>query len=108
MSQPTELRVTPLTSDCIFSHVLIGSTYTNRVLAIESDTGEIYVNADNAFDYDTVNPIFVQVRAIDKANHTATVPLTINLLDVNNKAPTISVVSLFLRCTILVKELLLQ
>lgn len=76
---------------------MVGSTYTNRVLAIDSDTGKISVNADNAFDYDTVNPIFVQVRAIDKVEHTATVPLTINLLDVNNKAPTILVVSLLWR-----------
>ncbi|KAJ8921830.1 hypothetical protein NQ315_008462 [Exocentrus adspersus] len=73
------------------THTLIGSSYTSRVLAIDTLTGNITVNADNAFDYDTVNPIFIQVRATDHANHTATVPLTINLLDVNNKAPTISV-----------------
>lgn len=77
--------------DAELNHTLIGSSYTSRVLAIRSVSGEIYVNADNAFDYDTVNPIFVQVRATDHANHTATVPLTINLIDVNNKAPTISV-----------------
>ncbi|KAJ8974156.1 hypothetical protein NQ317_003206 [Molorchus minor] len=77
--------------DAILAYSLIGSSYTNRVLTIGSDTGEIYVNSDNAFDYDTVNPIFVQVRATDKALHNATVPLTINLLDVNNKVPTITV-----------------
>ncbi|KAJ8969552.1 hypothetical protein NQ314_001704 [Rhamnusium bicolor] len=75
--------------DKVLNHTLIGSTYTSRVLGIEPDTGIIYVNADNAFDYDTVNPIFVQVRATDAVGHYATVPLTINLLDVNNKAPII-------------------
>ncbi|XP_018562325.1 cadherin-related tumor suppressor [Anoplophora glabripennis] len=77
--------------DKILEHSLIASTHASQILEIESDTGNIYVSADNAFDYDTVNPIFVQVRATDKVGHTATVPLTINLIDVNNKAPTISV-----------------
>ncbi|KAG5882080.1 hypothetical protein JTB14_034864 [Gonioctena quinquepunctata] len=75
--------------DEILRHSLIGSTYTQRVLRIDSNTGKIYVNAKNAFDYDTVNPVFVQVRATDKVEHIATVPLTINLRDVNNKAPTV-------------------
>ncbi|CAH1176404.1 unnamed protein product [Phaedon cochleariae] len=77
--------------DKILKHNLIGSEYALQVLGIKSDTGEIYVKTDDAFDYDTVNPIFVQVRATDKVGHTATVPLTIDLTDVNNKAPTIDV-----------------
>ncbi|XP_018580313.1 cadherin-23 isoform X1 [Anoplophora glabripennis] len=77
--------------DKILEHSLIGSTYASQILEIETDTGNIYVSADNAFDYDTVNPIFVHVRATDKVGHNTTVPLTINLLDVNNKAPIIFV-----------------
>ncbi|XP_023311537.1 protocadherin gamma-A5-like [Anoplophora glabripennis] len=77
--------------DKILEHSLLTSAYASQILEIESDTGNIYVSADNAFDYDTVNPIFVIVRGTDKARHTTSVPLTINLLDVNNKAPTIFV-----------------
>lgn len=77
----------------IFSHTLKGSSFATSVLRIESDTGKIYINGDNELDYDKVNPIFVQVIATDKVGHMASASLTIDLLDVNNKAPSITSVS---------------
>ncbi|XP_060523667.1 protocadherin Fat 4-like [Cylas formicarius] len=77
--------------DKVLRHELVGSTTITSLLRIDSDTGKIFVDKENAFDYDRINPIFVQVRAYDKVNHTATVPVTIHLLDVNNKKPTIEV-----------------
>lgn len=61
---------------------------------IEPQFGQIVVAKDFAFDYDKANPIFVQVQAVDHAEHTGTAQLTINLEDVNNKAPVITVVSI--------------
>nr|QZZ63295.1 cadherin [Leptinotarsa decemlineata] len=76
--------------DKILDHTLVGSSHVLDILTIDSKTGIISVKSDKAFDYDTLNPVFVQVKATDKVGHSATVPLTINLEDVNNKAPTIS------------------
>lgn len=81
-----------------FRHTLKGSSFATSVLRIESDTGKIYINADNELDYDKVNPIFVQVIATDKVGHVASASLTIDLLDVNNKAPSITSVSMNTIC----------
>ncbi|CAH1127200.1 unnamed protein product [Ceutorhynchus assimilis] len=77
--------------DKILKHQLIGSNTITSLLNIESATGEISVAVEDAFDYDRINPVIFQVQAIDLVNHTTTVSVTINLLDVNNKAPTYKV-----------------
>ncbi|KAL1505533.1 hypothetical protein ABEB36_005077 [Hypothenemus hampei] len=73
--------------DFELTHRLVGADSIINLMEIKND-GVIRVAADNAFDYDRINPIFIQVQAIDKVNHTATVPVIIELLDINNKAPT--------------------
>ncbi|KAL4703194.1 hypothetical protein ACJJTC_004870 [Scirpophaga incertulas] len=61
-------------------------------LSIDDDTGDIYVNIDNAFDYHRQSVLFVQVRADDTLGepyHTTTAQLVIHLEDVNNTPPTL-------------------
>ncbi|XP_072385044.1 cadherin-AgCad1-like [Diabrotica undecimpunctata] len=66
----------------------IVGTYAEKRLSIDAD-GHIAVNIDNAFDYDVLNSVYFQVTATDKVNHVTPVPVTITILDVNNKAPVI-------------------
>nr|CAH7750923.1 unnamed protein product [Callosobruchus chinensis] len=67
-------------------------------LSIDKKSGVVTVKIDNAFDYDKVNPVIFQVKAEDNAipPHTATVPVTITLLDVNNKKPIINTVPFYI------------
>lgn len=76
--------------DKILKHVFVGAESITSKMDIDSAEGIITVAVDDAFDYDKINPVIFQVQAIDKADppHTATVPVTVKLLDVNNKAPT--------------------
>lgn len=62
---------------------------------MDSD-GQIFVDQDNAFDYDRSTSIIVQIRAQDLGLLTDTTSLTINILDVNNKQPSISIVYIFI------------
>lgn len=76
-----------------FSHELVGANAITKLMEIDHTEGIITVAVDDAFDYDRINPVIFQVQAIDAVGHTTTVSVTINLLDVNNKAPTYKVVS---------------
>ncbi|KAI2473957.1 cadherin-23 [Diabrotica virgifera virgifera] len=67
----------------------IVGTYAENRLSIDKD-GNIKVKVVNAFDYDVLNSVYFQVTATDKVNHVTRVPVTINILDVNNKAPVIN------------------
>nr|CAH7743641.1 unnamed protein product [Callosobruchus chinensis] len=73
-------------------HTILGSQMIQDSLSIDKKSGVVTVKIDNAFDYDKVNPVIFQVKAEDNAipPHTATVPVTITLLDVNNKKPIIN------------------
>ncbi|XP_076275390.1 cadherin-AgCad1-like [Rhynchophorus ferrugineus] len=77
--------------DAILSHKLVGAELITKTMDIDSAEGIITVAIDNAFDYDRINPVVVQVEAVDHGDHSTTVPVTINLLDINNKAPTYQV-----------------
>ncbi|KAM3956312.1 LOW QUALITY PROTEIN: cadherin-AgCad1-like [Aphomia sociella] len=71
-------------------HTLMGNT--GGFLEIDSFTGEIYVSANDSFDYHRQNEIFVQIRADDTLGepyNTATSQLVIQLLDINNTPPTL-------------------
>lgn len=82
-----------------FRHFLIGASAIIDAMAMDSAEGIITVAGENyVFDYDRINPVIFQVQAVDKADHVTTVPVTINLIDVNNKAPTYVVVSVLLNC----------
>ncbi|CAH0558942.1 unnamed protein product [Brassicogethes aeneus] len=63
----------------------------NNKLSINSD-GKIYVNEDNAFDFDILESVIFQVSAIDKASHVSSPPaqVTIKIIDENNKKPVIT------------------
>ncbi|XP_026330204.1 protocadherin Fat 4-like [Hyposmocoma kahamanoa] len=70
-------------------HSLMGNA--GDYLSIDSESGEIIVSIDNAFDYHRQHVLFVQVRADDTLMapfHTATSQLIIELEDVNNTPPT--------------------
>lgn len=77
-----------------FRHSLVGASTIIDVMDLDSAEGIIKVAGENyVFDYDRINPVIFQVQAVDKVDHVTTVPVTINLIDVNNKAPTYIVVS---------------
>ncbi|XP_057662617.1 protocadherin Fat 4-like [Diorhabda carinulata] len=66
---------------------IVGS-YAEERLEIDSN-GVITVKKDGSFDYDILKSIYFQVTATDNADHVTSVPVTIYILDVNNKAPVI-------------------
>ncbi|XP_018321282.1 protocadherin Fat 4 isoform X3 [Agrilus planipennis] len=77
------------------THSLLG-TAMNRVMSIDPETGEIRTTVDRAFDYETSNEVIIQVKAEDSMNdthHSVVAQLTVTVLDVNDKTPTISVPS---------------
>ncbi|CAH1967296.1 unnamed protein product [Acanthoscelides obtectus] len=73
------------------NHTLLGPQRIRDSLEVDPKTGVVSVKIDDAFDYDKVNPVFFQVKAEDNADppHSATVPVTINIQDINNKPPSI-------------------
>ncbi|KAH1027692.1 hypothetical protein HUJ05_001152 [Dendroctonus ponderosae] len=77
--------------DAILEHELVGANAIIKLMEIDHAEGIITVAVDDAFDYDRINPVIFQVQAIDAVRHTTTVSVTVNLLDVNNKAPTYKV-----------------
>ncbi|XP_066248593.1 protocadherin Fat 4-like isoform X2 [Euwallacea similis] len=78
--------------DKILVHQLVGSDTIISGITIDSASGVISVSGENyVFDYDRINPVIFQVQAIDKVNHITTVSVTLNITDVNNKAPTYNV-----------------
>ncbi|CAH0672561.1 unnamed protein product [Chilo suppressalis] len=74
-------------------HSLMGNA--GELLRIDEDTGDVYVDANDAFDFHRQNVLFVQVRAddtlraLDRGTHTTTTQLVIYLEDVNNTPPTL-------------------
>nr|XP_026498507.1 protein dachsous-like [Vanessa tameamea] len=71
-------------------HSIMGTA--QNILRINEDTGDIYVAADEAFDYHRQNELLVQVRAEDTLGepfNIATSQLVIQLEDVNNTPPTL-------------------
>ncbi|CAG9862717.1 unnamed protein product [Phyllotreta striolata] len=75
-------------------HMEISGEYAKDRLQIVPD-GTITVNLTNpngddfGFDYDELNSVFFQVKAIDRVGHTTVVPVTLTIADVNNKKPII-------------------
>ncbi|XP_066150365.1 protocadherin Fat 4-like [Euwallacea fornicatus] len=73
-------------------HQLMGSSAIISGMTIGSADGVISVSGENyVFDYDRINLVIFQVQAIDKVDHITTVSVTLNITDVNNKAPTYKV-----------------
>nr|QCI02835.1 midgut cadherin-like protein [Chilo infuscatellus] len=74
-------------------HSLMGNA--GELLRINEDTGDVYVDVNDAFDFHRQNVLFVQVRAddtlraLDRGTHTTTTQLVIHLEDVNNTPPTL-------------------
>ncbi|CAK1543812.1 unnamed protein product [Leptosia nina] len=69
-------------------HSLLGNA--QNYLNINSSTGEIVVSANNSFDYQRQNEIYVQVSAIDTLGepfNRETAQLIIKLNDINNTPP---------------------
>lgn len=79
-------------------YALTGSS-ANRILAIDTDQGIISTLTENAFDYERQTEMVIQVSATDTlvddygTRHTTYVELTINVEDVNDETPRITVVS---------------
>lgn len=55
--------------------------------------GILTVKKENAFDYDVLNTLMFQVIASDSV-HEKSASVTINLIDKNNKPPSVNVVSI--------------
>ncbi|XP_052759577.1 LOW QUALITY PROTEIN: cadherin-23-like [Galleria mellonella] len=71
-------------------HSLMGNAVD--FLEIHPETGEIYVLANDSFNYHRQNELFVQIRADDTLGepyNTATSQLVIQLIDINNTPPTL-------------------
>ncbi|XP_065341978.1 cadherin-23-like [Cloeon dipterum] len=71
-------------------------TYTfstaNNALSIDADTGDITTTRDSPFDFEYQKEIVLQVVATDTANpspHSATVPVTLTITDINDTPPRI-------------------
>ncbi|XP_066993174.2 cadherin-AgCad1 [Anabrus simplex] len=62
---------------------------TQRMMMINSNTGEVTVSAENAFDFERQQNMMVQVTAIDEANHRSYTQINITIEDVNDEAPTL-------------------
>lgn len=77
---------------------LVG-TQISRSLSIEKnddDEGVIKTQVDNAFDFEKLSIVNVQILATEvntEEHHTGTAELTINVIDVNDETPRISIVS---------------
>lgn len=65
---------------------------TNRGLTINPETGEITTIENKSFDYEAMPIVFVQVMATDNVKHTTYASLTINVIDVNDKPPSLFLV----------------
>lgn len=67
-----------------------------KILTIDSNTGEITTIIDNAFDYETQTEVYVQIQAEDTLGpntHKVVTQLQINVIDVNDEKPRIQIVS---------------
>ncbi|XP_015518045.2 protocadherin Fat 4 [Neodiprion lecontei] len=63
---------------------------SQRTLTIDAVTGNITTAQDAALDYETIPIVIVQVTATDLGSHVAYATLTINVIDVNDVPPTLT------------------
>ncbi|XP_051174171.1 protein dachsous-like [Leptopilina boulardi] len=67
------------------THTLV----SNHGLEIDKKNGEIKTTNEKSFDYEAMPIVIVQVMATDNANHKTSASLTINVIDVNDKPPSL-------------------
>lgn len=67
-------------------------TLANQILTIEDKGGDITTLRDNAFDYEKQTEFLLQIQAVDNVGNRATAQLTINITDINDENPRLSVV----------------
>lgn len=65
---------------------------SQRTLTIGAATGVITTAQDDALDYETIPVVIVQVTATDLGSHVTYATLTINVIDVNDVPPTLTMV----------------
>ncbi|XP_012257858.2 protocadherin Fat 4-like isoform X2 [Athalia rosae] len=63
---------------------------SQRTLTMNADTGVIRTAQDGALDYETIPIVVVQITATDHANHVTYATLMINVIDVNDVPPMLS------------------
>ncbi|XP_043480675.1 cadherin-23-like isoform X2 [Leptopilina heterotoma] len=80
---------TVFAKDRDFDDSVTHSLVSNRGLKINSVTGEISTTEKKSFDYEAMPIVHVQVVATDNANHKTFASLTINIIDVNDKQPSL-------------------
>lgn len=82
-----------------FRHTIIG-TSANRLFSIDPESGDISTKITDAFDYEKQTEVLIQILATDTLNiteyctiHRTYAQLTVEVLDINDEPPSITVVS---------------
>lgn len=91
-----------LTSSRVFNIFDYRHFITGRIsesISISPEIGELKTLVDNAFDYERQTEVFIQVQARDtlqtmgEPTHTTFTQVRIEVIDVNDEAPTLKMVS---------------